>query len=76
MLKQSEIFTHFILGKKTGAAGHQSDVDLIRAGGAMNLGNNGGKSSVSKRHSKKSKKMDEIEEAEDASDQLITRLQV
>ena len=42
----------------------------------MNSGNNGGKSSVSKRHSKKSKKMDEIEEAEDASDQLITRLQV
>ncbi len=75
LLKQSEVFTHFILGKKSGGQlPTQSDIDLIRS--SKPISNNGGKSSVSKRHQKKVRKMDEIEEVEDASDEVITRLQV
>jgi hypothetical protein len=49
LLKQSEVFTHFILGKKGANAMQQSDIDLIKAGKAP-INTMGGKSSVSKRH--------------------------
>jgi hypothetical protein len=76
LLKQSEIFTHFIMqgnAKKGGAP--PTDMELIRKGkepAAL-----GGKSSVSKRHLKKSNRRGEPEDdAEEAgSDQVITRLQ-
>ncbi len=75
LLKQSEVFTHFILGKKGASGMQQSDIDLIKAGKAPSS-TIGGKSSVSKRHQKKGRKIEELDEIEDGSDQVITRLQV
>lgn len=81
LLKQSEIFTHFILQNKKGVAGLMSsnDIDMIRHGKDpfARQGAIGGKSSVSKRHMKKPKKgasLEADEDAEDVSDQVITRL--
>ena len=74
LLKQSEIFTHFILqnGKKgQGNAAVRQEIEEIKAGrGAPPSSAIGGKSSVSKRHQKKPRRgaeaeMDDFEEDSD-----------
>ena len=66
LLKQSEIFTHFILQNKKGPNGAMTmaDIDMIKQGKDpfSKAGAVGGKSSVSKRHMKKQKKGEEFED--------------
>lgn len=64
LLKQSEIFTHFILQKQKG----QVDGDQLKSALIMDKKkDHGGKSSVSKRHTKKPSKNPE-DDAEVSSD--------
>lgn len=70
LLKQTEIFTHFILQKPKAQV---DDKEMKNVLASDKKKDHGGKSSVSKRHAKKISKNPE-DDGEASSDQVLTRL--